>query len=255
MLSMLLMLLACWGDSAYIVEGTVVKVSAADEVILDHEDIPGLMGPMTMPFQVKDPALLTDLEPGHRVLARLEVEESGGYLTKIRVTGRVPVPDYTAPSGAAPLRVGQVLPATELTLSDGTTTVVGEGQDRPTALTFIYTRCPMPEFCPATVARFQALQEAAGPDIRLLAVTLDPEFDTPEVLAAYATESSANPDFDLALYGGVGFTKSDGSTDIVHNISVVVMDAKGAVIERYAGLDWPIERVLSQLRTGEPSGL
>ena len=173
-MSLLWMLLACWGENAYIVEGTVVEVTAADEVVIDHEAIDGFMDAMVMPFHVKDPDLIGALEPGHRVIARLEVEPSGGYLTKIRVTGKGPAPTWNAPEGPAPLRVGQVLPAMEVTLADGTKTVVGKGQDRPTALTFLYTRCPMPEFCPATVARFQALQEAVGPEVRLLAITLDP---------------------------------------------------------------------------------
>lgn len=260
----LLFLAACWGDKAYIVEGTVVKVTAADEVILDHEEIPGLMGPMVMPFHVRDPALIAELEPGHRVLARLEMEESGGYLTKVRVTGRAPVPDYEEPEGAMPLRVGQVLPRTEVALSDGTTAVVGEGQGRPTALTYIYTRCPMKEYCPATVAKLQALQAAVGPDVRLLAVTLDPEYDTAEILAAYAKDAGADPAIwqfgrvepiaDFALYGRVAMTR-DGKVEIVHNLSVVVMDANGRVVERYPHLDWEIDRVVSQLRTGEPLGL
>ncbi|MEZ4317034.1 MAG: copper-binding protein [Myxococcota bacterium] len=265
-MSALLLLFACWGDKTYVVQGTVVKVSAADEVILDHEEIPGFMGPMTMPFHVKDPSILAGLEPGDRVLARLEMEEAGGYLTRVRVTGHGAVPDYEEPGGTAPLRVGQVLPATEVVLADGSTTVIGEGQAKPTALTFLYTRCPMPEFCPATVARFQALQAAAGPDVRLLALTLDPAYDTPAVLTAFAEASSADPAIwqlgqsaaleDLVLRSGLIVVRNaDDAAEIVHGIRVLVLDAKGALVERYDDHDWPVERVLTQLRTGEPLGI
>ena len=75
----------------------------------------------------------------------------------------------------------------------GATLVLGQGQDRPTLLTYIYTRCPMPEFCPATIARLQPLQEALTKSQRIVAVTLDPEFDTGEVLTRYGEAAAADP--------------------------------------------------------------
>lgn len=263
-MSWLILLFACWGDSAYIVEGTVVKVSADDEVILDHKAIEGLgMGPMTMPFQVRDPDLLEGLEPGHKVLARFEVEPDGGFLTKVRITGKGTPPKVVEETGVAPLRPGQLLSSHVVVLEDGSKALLGKGQDKPTALTFIYTRCPMPEFCPATVARYQALQAAAGDDVRLLAVTLDPAFDTPEVLSEFAKASSADPAIwrfgqaatlkDLALASGLTMTKTEGSIDIAHSIRMVVLSKSGKMIERYDDHAWSVDRVLSQLRTGSPA--
>lgn len=251
----LLALLACWGDKAYIVEGTVVARNGTHEVVIDHEEIPGLMGPMTMPFEVRDPALIADLEPGHRVFARFEIAEDGGYLTKVRITGRGPAPQIDL--GPGPLKPGMVLPAHTVVLEDGSEIVVGEGQDRPTALTFLYTRCPMPEFCPATVARFQALQAAVGPDVRLLAVTLDPEHDTSDVLKAFAAQSGADPAIwrfgrassldTLALAASMPIDRSTG--EIVHGVRVLVLDSAGALVARHDDHAWSAEAVAAALRS------
>lgn len=256
MTTLFALLFACWGDNAHIVEGTVVEVTAADEVVLDHDAIKSLgMGRMTMPFHVEDPALLKNLHPGQRVIARMEVGESGGYLTKIRVTGTRAVPKKLE-TGPAPLRTGQVLPTTAVTVEDGTSIVLGAGQDRPTVLTFLYTTCPMPEFCPATVARFQALQAAIDPSIRLVAVTIDPDTDTLPVLAAFAKESSANPEIwrfgrvadlpTLAMYGGL--TVTEEGEEIAHGIRILTLDREGRLVKRFDDLKWSIDDVLTDLR-------
>ncbi len=268
-----LLLFACWGDNAYIVEGTVVQVNGVEEVVIDHEAIEGLgMDAMTMPFEVRDPALVEGLEPGHRLIARFEIDETGGYLTKIRVTGKGPAPEPLE-TGRMPLKVGQALPSTPVTLEDGSQTVVGEGQPRPTLLTFLYTRCPMPDFCPATVAKLQALQARlasedaeAAPPVRLLAITLDPVYDTPEVLTRFAGQSGADVEYwrfgraegleDLALSAALGVQRVDDAgqapeqVEITHGIRVLVLDADGKLVERYDDHAWPLERVVEQLRTG-----
>jgi protein SCO1/2 len=268
-----LLLFACWGENAYIVEGTVVQVNGVEEVVIDHKPIEGLgMDAMTMPFEVRDPALVEGLEPGHRLIARFEIDETGGYLTKVRVTGKGPAPEPLQ-TGRMPLKVGQALPTTPVRLADGSETVLGEGQPRPTLLTFLYTRCPLPDFCPATVSKFQAVQaalarEGGAQDVRLLAVTLDPVFDTPEVLTRFAADSSADPAIwqfgeveglaDLAISAALGVQRieapgqSPEQIEITHGIRVLVLDAEGKLVERYDDHAFPVDRVIAQLRTGEP---
>lgn len=70
---------------------------------------------------------------------------------------------------------------------------------RPYILTFIFTRCPVPNFCPRISQNFSQLQDAIKSDpalatkARLLSITLDPKFDTPEVLRAYGEHQHADP--------------------------------------------------------------
>lgn len=259
----LLALLACGGDPTYIVEGTVVEVNAPAEVVVDHEDIPGLMSAMVMPFTVADPRMLDGVTPGDRVLARYELGRTGGRLTRLRVTGHGPPPEVD--EGPVPLHAGDVLPTTSLALHDGTSLVLGAGHEERVALTFVYSRCPLPEFCPAIVARLQALQEALGDaaGVRIVAVTLDPAYDTPEVLARWAGTVGAGPRWsfaradlaalsDLAARAGLPVVRQEGVPDIGHGVRLLVLDRGGRLIERYDDARFPLDRVVSQLTTGGP---
>jgi len=260
MIWILLWLFACWGDNAYIVKGTVVEVRPG-EVVLDHKEIKGLMGPMTMPFEVRDADALARLEPGDLVLARFHLEKTGGHLAKIRVTGKGPVPQVRT-VGPKPLSVGDSLKLA-VPLHDGTELVLGRS-DKRVALTFLYTRCPLPEFCPAIVLRLQALQEQIAGEAQIVALTLDPDYDTEAVLAEFAESSSARPDTwhfgrldskrlgDLAMRSALPVARADGQ--IQHGMRLLVLDSDGRLIERYDDNRWPLERVVEQLRTGGPDG-
>lgn len=283
----------CWGDNAYIVEGTVVSLQDADTVVIHHEEIPGFMKEMTMPFDVADPKLLEGVTSGDRVYARLIVESERSYLANLRVTGKgeLPAPrDGKAPEGGeaavpAPVRPGEKLPTFEATTMYGEAITLGEGQGEPTLLTFLYTTCPLPDYCPAITNRLQLVQSsvkgelAAAQDTaavaadgtsvagkawpaRLVAVTLDPEGDTPEVLRAYAEQSAATPglwtfarvDADTLrqLAGHAALTSELSGDEILHSLRTLVLTADGTLLERYDDARFPPDRVAKQLLTGEP---
>ena len=243
------LLTGCWGDNAYIVEGTVVEVNGTNEVVVAHKAIEGLgMDAMTMPFAVRNPKMLEGVEPGHLIYARMIIDESGAHLEKIRVTGMGVVPKTEPPPGPAPLKIGEQLPAVQIALADGSSMTLGAGQDKPTAVSFFYTRCPMPDFCPALTLRMQQLQEALGDRAHLLLVTLDPEVDSDEVLMDYAGKAGADPAIwrfarlqkaqldDLAMRAALQFAP-DG-TEIAHAKRVLVLDADGKLLERYDDFDF-----------------
>lgn len=257
---LILWLFACTGANTYIVEGTVLEVHE-DSVTLDHKDIEGLMSAMIMDFDVSDPALLEGLVPGHQVVARYALEPRGGQLTKIRITGKGPPPKVKV--GPMSVQSGKAWPRTEVTGHDGATFVVGAGQERPTALTFLYTRCPIPEMCPALVGRLQALQAQLtdDDDVQLVALTLDPTHDTVEVLGTYAESVGAGPKWrfgrvaaeqlpDMALLAGMNVVEE--GEQIIHGLRLLVLDGEGRLIERYDDARFPADRVLTQLRTGGP---
>jgi protein SCO1/2 len=258
LLPALALLAACWGQSAYILEGTVVAVDGST-VTVDHDEIPGLMAPMTMPFEVRDANVA--VAPGDRIVARLMVEEEGSYLAKVRVTGHRAVPSQVV--GIAPVKSGEMLPATVVERADGGSLTIGEGQQGAVALTFAYTTCPMPEFCPAVVTRLQALQPKLPDGARIVVVTLDPMGDTPDVLTAFAADVGASPERwvwarldeatlqDLAMRAGLSVREEDGQ--ILHSLRMLVLDEQGKLIERYDDTAWPLERVVEQLATGGPA--
>ncbi|MCB9684323.1 MAG: copper-binding protein [Alphaproteobacteria bacterium] len=261
MTTLLLGLLACWGDRAYIVEGTVVEVHGPDEVVVAHEDIPNLMPAMVMPFKVAEPAMLEGVHPGSRIIARYELLDDGSRFTRLRVVGQGEPP--ATKTGPFPARPGEALPPYEIPLDDGTTLVLGPDQSERVALTFVYTRCPIPEFCPAMMGRLQALEAALGEgEGRLVAVTLDPAHDALPVLAAWGAEQGAGPRLrygrvepdvlaDLAMSAGLPVSAQEDGT-IGHGLRLLVLDRKGRLIERYDDARFPLDRVVSQLGTGEP---
>lgn len=275
-----LRLAACWQGDVYIVEGTVVSVGSG-EVTLDHDPIEGLMGAMIMSFPVADPDLLQGLAPGDRVVARYELTEARGRLVRLRVTGHGPPPKLasgqTGGDAPVPVRVGEIFPETTLSLHDGSRLVLGPSQADRVALTFIYTRCPQPEFCPAMIARLQSLQSALGAlpaegsPPRIVAVTLDPEHDTPSVLAEHAAAVGAGERWSfaraadndalaaLSMRAGLSVLRPDETApgavpEIAHGLRLLVLDRGGALVERYDDARFPQDRVVSQLSTGTPAG-
>ena len=262
MWSLLALLIGCTTQPTFIVEGTVVEVQT-EQVVIDHDEIAGFMGAMTMPFDVSDPALLEGLEPGDKVVGRLVVLGTQSRLEKIRVTGKGP-PPVAVDQGPASVAPRQLLPATSVELDDGSTATVGEGNGRPMALTFLYTRCPIPEFCPLTITRLLALQAQITSDQQILAVTLDPDFDTAEVLRQFAQASDADPEIwrfarvadeealrHLAMRASMSVARGEKG-DIVHGLRLLVLDGEGRLIERYDDNRWPLDRVVQQLTTGGP---
>jgi protein SCO1/2 len=232
--------------------GTVVNVDGI-RVTVDHEPIPEVMPAMVMGFGLA-PWEAGSLSQGDRIAARLIASGYGWQLVDPVVTGTNDAPLRT---DIAPLTPGDLLPATTMVAEDGSPLLVGEGQARPSVLTFVYTRCPDPSFCPAIVARMAALQEQLPDRARIVTVTLDPEHDTPAVLTTYARITGADPERwrmgraeplvlqDLALRSGQHVTVDGGRISHLHR--VLVLDGEGRLIERYDTADWPMDRVVEQL--------
>ncbi len=254
----LLVWLACASaPPSWPVTGMVVEVRGPTEVVIAHDEIPGFMPAMTMPFTVADPALLAGVDPGDAVAGTLTVGKAATRLTALAVTAeRAPeAPPDLAPGQAVP--VGAIFPETPVMLASGGSIVVGQGQEGRVGLTFVYTRCPIPEYCPLTVSRFQDLQAHLPAGARLLAVTVDPEYDTRRVLQAYAESVGAVPgrwDFgrvpDEVLVGvaeKAGLRTDGKGTGITHDLVVVVLDEDGRLIARFDDMAWSRDQLVALL--------
>jgi protein SCO1/2 len=139
-------------------------------------------------------------------------------------------------------------------------------QRRPWALTFVYTRCPLPTFCPTLEKRFLAAQQAiesdaALADARLVAVSIDPEFDTPEVLRAHASKLGADPARwtfvtgsreDVDRFGerfGVVVQRGAGTPeDLVHSMRTAVVDRESRIVKVLEGSAWEAPELVDALR-------
>jgi protein SCO1/2 len=260
----------CARERTYELRGQVLAVNPeAREITIKHEDIRGFMPSMTMPFKVRDARLLQGLEPGELIAATLVVEESDAYLSAIRPTGHAPVALAERPPGATVigLRPGEEVPDAALVDQHGRVRRLSEWRGAAIAVTFIYTRCPLPDYCPTMDRRFREVQRGIAADAalaggaHLLSVTFDPAHDTPAVLAAPAARAGTDPRHWTLLTGDVEnidrFASNFGVTvvrpgrpdvEIVHNLRTAVIGRDGRLIAILSGNEWQPDELLTHLR-------
>jgi protein SCO1/2 len=265
----LLLAAACSRGRQYELRGQVLAVDAArNEVTIKHEDIPGFMPAMTMPFTVRDQKLLEGRAPGDLVTATLVVEDAGAYLSSITKTGSAPLTE--APAAARAMNVlepGTAAPDVTLQDEHGRTRHLADWRGQTVALTFIYTRCPLPDFCPRMDRNFGEAQRAIMADprlagrVHLLSVSFDPAFDTPAVLAAHAARVGADSNTWTFATGdraaidafaerfGVSVIRSDKDMqEIVHNLRTAVIGGDGTVTAVFSGNEWAPADLLAAIR-------
>ena len=252
----------------YTARGVVREVdSAKRSVVIDHEEIQGFMPAMVMPFLVKDAKELEGLESGDKVSFRIHVTEDDGWIDQVTRTGGEETPDaqetFRIVRMVEPLEVGDAVPDYPFTNQWGQAISLRQFQGRALAITFIFTRCPFPTFCPRMSGNFEEAQRALkamtdGPsNWHLLTLSFDPEFDTPEVLRAYAERFSYDP--EQWTFGTGALIEIDAITEqfglmfprvglnFDHNLRTVVLDANGRVQKLFIGNEWKTEELVSEM--------
>ena len=257
----------------YHLRGKVVTTNAATgEVTLDHEAIPGFMEAMTMPYKLKDPSILSELHPGDVITADVLVSQGADadvLLDHIVVVAQgkadyKPAVTYHVPSP------GDAVPDFALRNEDGQSIHLKQFHGKELLITFVYTRCPLPSFCPRVTRNFATIEKSLAADRKLygrthlLSVSFDPEHDTPERLRAYGAEylgsdargAFAHWDFavparpvliQMARYFDVGMTPGPDET-ITHTLSTTLIGRDGKVVRFYPGNDWTPEQVLADVK-------
>ena len=252
----------------YAISGQVLVVNAPQQTLsIKHGDIVGYMPAMTMTFQVARADLMKGREPGELIAGTLEVDDTSGRLVEITRTGMAPVPDRASPSMANEvLDVGAMAPDAALIDQNDRRRSFAEWRGTPTLVTFIYTRCPLPNFCPLMSSNFAAIQRRAAADpalkgrIRLVSVSFDPEHDTPSVLNAYAATLGADPAVwtfltadkvtidRFAAKFGVGVVREGGAPgEFTHNLRTTLIGADGRILKIYGGSEWTVPMALADL--------
>jgi protein SCO1/2 len=271
-LAIILSTSACSRDKRYQLEGQVLAVDTErQELTVKHGDIRGFMPAMTMPFKVRDGRSLHGRKPGELIQATLVVSDSTGRLENIVRTGEAPLPpDAAGVRAAAPLEPGAAVADAEFTDQTGRTRRLSDWRGKTLAVTFVYTRCPLPDFCPLMDRNFAAVQRAVAADqqlagrVHLLSVSFDPAYDSPKVLAAHAKKAGARPDAWTWLTGeqaaidsfaaqfGVSIIRDDRPMqEITHNLRTIVIDRAGKIVKIYNGNDWNAEELLATLRAAD----
>jgi protein SCO1 len=264
------MLCGCVRSQHYDLRGQVLAVDRGrQEVTIKHEDIRGFMPGMTMPFKVSDPALLNGLEAGDLVQATLVVKDYTGYLSALRRTGHQTPPPLEAPSVVV-LQPGERVPDVQLVDETATTRAIGDWRGKVLVVTFIYTRCPFPDFCPRMDRQFKSVQTSvlADPQLRdrvaLLSVTFDPAFDTPTVLAAHAKQLGADSRIWHFATGdreviesfvsrlGVSVIREGANAEnVTHNLRTAVIGPDGTLRTVFSGNEWTPAQLIDAVRQAD----
>jgi protein SCO1/2 len=212
-ISLLSLLLLASCAKQYRVTGLVLGVDRAKQTfVVSHNDIHGYMPAMVMPFRAARAAELEPLAPGSRVTFRLVVGKAGTQARNIRKQGGAPSGVLESNGDKIRLEtpvekvpIGSQVPDFTLTDQAAKPVRLSDFKGKVVAVDFIYTRCPLPDVCPRLSANFARLQRRfTGQDLVLLSVSIDPLYDTPEVLSRYAKIWKADPAMWHFLTGGVG---------------------------------------------------
>jgi len=274
---LLIVVLSACGDSSgrrqYTLQGQILSVSPDRvEASIKHEEIPGFMAAMTMPYKVKDAKEYADLKAGDLITSTLVVESDGAYLEHVRKVGEAPFeqsspasPAASAASGFELLRPGEAVPDARFVNQDGAPIAFASFKGAPLVVTFMYTKCPMPTFCPLMDKHFATIQaslakDAALQQVRLVSISFDPIADTPEVLKRHAASLGADlarwtfltgdrDDIDrFAARFGVTITRDlNNPLEIAHNLRTAIIDADGRLVKAYSGNEWQPAQVVTDV--------
>jgi protein SCO1/2 len=195
-----------WATQKYDVRGLVLKIDPAHKsMLVSCESIPGYMEAMTMSFTVRESTMLQGLQSGTAVDFTLVVDGDSSYADNVRVRAfesleldptqarRMRLLEKMVASsspGSGALAVGQPVPDFILTDQNRRQVRLSQFAGKVVAVTFIYTRCPFPNYCFRMSNNFGQLQkrfrEQMGRNLVLLSIVIDPANDGPEALTGYA---------------------------------------------------------------------
>ena len=273
-----LVMAACGGGASaerkeYRLEGQVLSVQPDHkQAVIRHEEIRGFMSAMTMPYDVKDPKEYESLAPGDLVTATLVVEPTKAYLEGVKKVGSAPLeaPAGTAAPGAAAgfelIKTGAPVPNQTFVDQDGKSVSLDSFRGSAVIVTFMYTSCPMPTFCPLMDQNFAKIQAKLKEQHNLLkahlvSVSFDPQIDTPAALKKHAAGLGADSRLWTFVTGdrdqvdkwasgfGVSISRAlNDPRDITHNLRTAILDREGNLVQVYNGNEWTPEQVLADVR-------
>jgi protein SCO1/2 len=259
-------------EQIFQVKGVIKELQPEKKkVTITHEEIPGYMEAMTMSFDVKDAQELNGLQPGDSVAFRMTVTDDEGWIDQLKKVDGPRTPLASQPTilrrvrEVDPLAIGDLMPDYAFTNTSGRVVRLSDFKDQAFAFTFIFTRCPFPNFCPRLSSGFAEAQEklkampGAPTNWHLLSITIDPDYDTPERLAAYSKIYKVDParwDFvtadliDITAIGeqfGLQFWRATANEPINHNVRTVVVDAAGRIQWVTNDNEWKPETLAEQI--------
>ena len=254
--------------------GRIISVDPQTESAnIDGDLIQGFMEPMVMTYKIKPASMLRQLSPGDSISAEVVVvdhdprdenADSDYWLENVKVTGHAAQPPAAGPKAFHMPSPGEEVPDFAFTNQDVKRASLKQFRGKTLMITFIYTRCPFPDFCPRMSSNFAEIYKQLGSnpslaDTQLLSISFDPEHDTPKVLRNYGFSLAHTRDatmfrrWEFAVPKSADLpkiadffaltVKSEGG-QITHNLSTTVIGPDGKLVRWYHGGDWQVSDLI-----------
>lgn len=254
--------------------GRIISIDTqAESALIDGDNIPGFMDPMAMSYKIKPASMLRQLAPGDSISAEVVVIEPATknedavpdyWLEDVKVTAHAKQPPANGASSMHIPSPGEDVPDFSFTNQDGKRISLHQYRGKVLLVTFVYTRCPFPDFCPRMSSNFAKIDRQVDADsalagTHLLTISFDPEHDTPKVLRDYAFSVARTQDASLfrswefaaprpadlpkiADFFALTVTPEGGM--ITHNLSTAVISPDGKIVKWYHGGDWQVSDLI-----------
>jgi len=258
-------------EKRYELKGKVVAVEKDKHLVtIAHEDIKDYMSGMTMPFPLREDWAYEVLVPGDQITATLVVDGTQSWLENVIITQESN--DTTMASttgGSVEAKPGDEVPNFGLVNQDGKTIGIHDYRGKVLLLTFVYTRCPLPDYCTLMSNNFAQIEGESGKQpalyakSHLLSITIDPDYDTPKILRSYgAAHTGRYSDETFAHWEFASGTKDQvkgiaqffglryfaDNDQIIHGLRTVIVGPDGRVYKVYRGNEWKPDEVLKELQ-------
>ena len=255
-ISIIILILGCSENKSYPVRGTIIEVrQESNEFLIHHDEIPRFMMAMTMPFQLGDSTDINRYHIGDSLKFRLEMGEKRAIASNFQLLGKGTLPetddmwddDYTS------LEIGEIFTDVTFLDLDSNAVRLSDSDGKFRLISYIFTRCPMPNMCPAVVVKKQYLAKVFNdvPEIEFILLSFDYIYDTPSILKSnYGSLVESNSNLkayssfgyinDMFTLGGQSLVSFWGieENDIGHSLRSVLIDPERRLLKAFEGTDW-----------------
>jgi len=250
---------SCTNTKSYKVHGTIIEIrKELNQLLIHHDEIPGFMMKMTMPFNLADSQDVNRFKIGDSLKFTFVVSKDDAFAKDLNYAGIGTLPnnnDFFDDEYEA-LDIGEIFTDITLLDIDSNKVLLSNSDGKFRLITYIFTRCPMPNMCPAAVVKNQYLAQEFIDEskIELILISFDYIYDTPSILKKkyynilksnsnikiYSSYGHVNDIFTLAGQSFVSFWGID-ENDIGHSMRSVLLDPERRFMKAYEGLDWKPE--------------
>ena len=264
--NILLILFCCSGNKSYPVRGTIIEVrQESNEFLIHHDEIPRFMMAMTMPFILADSLDINRFQIGDSLQFYLIIENKKSIANDFQLLGKGTILESDAmwEDEYTPLDIGEIITNVNLLDLDSNEVSLLRMNGKFKLISYIFTRCPLPNMCPAVIVKNQFLARSFSnePNIEFILVSFDYAYDTPSILKktyeslletnsnmkAYSSTNHLNDLFTLAGQSNVSFWGID-ENDIGHTLRSVLIDPEKRLMKAFDGTDWRPESVERDIR-------